>query len=360
MHPLSGADLRTLAHVRRDAGPLSPQGARAFAAARRAALGRLPFTLAERALVAMRAPRLADMPPPVFILGHWRSGTTHLYQLMVEAGFGFVSPVATGLPWDMLILGRLARRQIEARLPADRWIDKVPVTPDSPQEDEIALANMSPLSFYHGIYFPARLREHVAAGLFLDGVPPAEVARWQARFLYFLRKLALQQGGRRLLIKNPVYTARLGMLAEMLPQAKFLHIYRNPLDVLRSMRNFWARLLAQFALQPYSLAGIDSLIIDTYRRMMERLVTDAQALPPQRLAQMRYEDFMARPLPLLEAAWAQLELGPFEPHRPAFQRYLDAQAAFEPNRFAPDDDAARVARAGLGDWFARWGYPLPA
>jgi hypothetical protein len=360
MHPLSGADLRTLSIVRRAAGPLSPDGARAFAAARRAALGRLPFTLAERAWVAARAPRLQDMPPPVFILGHWRSGTTHLYQLMVEAGFGFVPPVATGLPWDMLLLGRLARRQIEARLPADRWIDKVPVNPDSPQEDEIALANMSPLSIYHGIYFPARLRENIAAGVFFDGPDPAEIERWKATFLYFLRKLSLQQGGRRLLIKNPVYTARLAMLADLLPQAKFIHIYRNPLDVLRSMRNFWAKLLGQFALQAYALDGVDAIIVDTYRRMMERLVEDAAALPAHRFAQMRYEEFMAAPLPMLETAWTQLDLGGFAPHLAAFGRYLRAQAAFEPNRFRRDDGAAAVARAELGDWFGRLGYPLPA
>jgi hypothetical protein len=94
--------------------------------------------------------------------------------------------------------------------------------------------------------------------------------------------------------------------------------------------------------------------------MMERLVADAATLPPERFAQMRYEDFMARPLPMLEAAWAQLRLGPFEPHRTGFECYLAGQAAFEPNRFRRDDDAAAVARAGLGEWFERWGYPLPA
>jgi len=41
-------------------------------------------------------------------------------------------------------------------LPSDRHVDNVAVTPDSPQEDSIALASMIPLSYYHGLYFPQR------------------------------------------------------------------------------------------------------------------------------------------------------------------------------------------------------------
>lgn len=359
MHPLAGADPATLRRVLALAGPLSPAGDAAIRQVRRAAMLRQPFSAIEKAWIAPRLPALDAMPPPVFILGHWRSGTTHLYQMMVKGGFGFVPPDFTGLPWDVFVLGRLMKRQIEAKLPKTRYIDKVPVLPDSPQEDEIALANMSPLSLYHGIYFPARLERFVMEGVFFDGVPDAGVAEWQATFRYFLAKLALHQG-KRLLIKNPVYTARLGMLAAMLPEARFIHIYRNPLDVFLSMRNFYEKLLAEFALQPWDAAAIDPLIFKTYRRMMDALEADKAALPRGRFAEMRFEDFMAAPVESLESIWHRLELGDFERHRPAFQSYIDSQKRFEANRFEKGNAAAGLVREHLGDWCDRLGYALPA
>ena len=50
----------------------------------------------------------------------------------------------------MLTLGRWLEPLLLKTLPSERFIDNVPVMPDSPQEDEIALANMTEPSFYHG------------------------------------------------------------------------------------------------------------------------------------------------------------------------------------------------------------------
>ena len=96
-HPLCGADLRTLSTVLARNGPVPvaylPQAVAAFGSA----LGRLPFTAAERAWTAWRLRREPDLPPPLFILGHWRSGTTHLYNVMSRSPrFGFVPPLAVG------------------------------------------------------------------------------------------------------------------------------------------------------------------------------------------------------------------------------------------------------------------------
>lgn len=117
-------------------------------------------------------------------------------------------------------------------------------------------------------------------GLFFDGCTPSEVARWRERFVYLMRKLTLLQDGRPLLIKNPVYTGRLAMLREIFPEAKFIHIHRNPYDVFVSMRNFYQKLLKEFALQGYDHVDIDETILYVYERMMRALEKDAAVFPP--------------------------------------------------------------------------------
>lgn len=364
MHPLSGADIATLFRLFRRHGGGTPQGRQLLLSVWGAALARAPFTLAEQLWCAAALPALRDVPPPVFIVGHWRSGTTHLYQLLVEAGFGYVPPAATGLPWDFLLLAKMLERRINAQLPAHRYIDRVPVKPDSPQEDEVALANMSTLSLYHGLYFPRRLAEEVRRGVFFEGATIAEVDRWQRRLALLLRKLSYAQDRRRLLIKNPPHTARVGMLARMLPGAKFIHIHRNPVEVVRSMRNFYAKLLAAFALQPYDTDEIDPLIFEVYDRMMAAVTRDSAELSPDRFHTVAFEDFTADPLNTVERMWRALDLGAhgvgaFEIHRPRFETYLDSQRNFEINRF--DDDPADTAmiEARLAPWFERLGY-LPS
>ncbi|MEQ8750552.1 MAG: sulfotransferase, partial [Amphiplicatus sp.] len=172
-HPLCGANPATLFSVIQRAGlPEKPASAAMIALS---VAARWPFSTAERVMMESRLPAADEMAPPVFILGHWRSGTTHLYNIMAKSGaFGFVPPVATGLPWDLFGLAKAFNPLLERALPEHRYIDNIPVTPDSPQEDEIAVANMSDLSFYHGIYFPRAFADLVPRGLFFDGCKPEE------------------------------------------------------------------------------------------------------------------------------------------------------------------------------------------
>ncbi|MEQ1932127.1 MAG: sulfotransferase [Parvularculaceae bacterium] len=357
-HPLCGANLGTLAAVVGRAGLPDRAGSGALIAL--ASVARWPFSTAERLLIENRLPAASALAPPVFILGHWRSGTTHLYNIMVKGGaFGFVPPIATGLPWDLFGLARAFRPLLERALPKQRFIDNIPVTPDSPQEDEIALANMSELSFYHGIYFPRAFSDFVRRGLFFDGCSAAEVARWRERFVYLLRKLTLLQDGKPLLIKNPVYTGRLALLREMFPEAKFVHIHRNPYDVFVSMRNFYERLLKVFALQGYDHVDIDETILYAYDRMMRAIENDARDLPADRYIEMRYDRLDASPLEALAEIYGALALPGFDSAKPAFERYLASVKTFEKNKFGYSDEAAAKVERRLGRFVEKWGYTRP-
>ncbi len=357
-HPLSGANIGTLAAVMGRAG--LPRNPLATAAITGAAIGRWPFSAAEKVLIEQGLQRLDELQPPVFILGHWRSGTTHLYNVMCKSGeWSFVPPLATGLPWDMFGIGRAFRPLLERALPEHRYIDKIPVTPDSPQEDEIALANMTALSFYHGIYFPAAFDAFVARGVFFDGCTEAEIAEWRNRFAYLLRKLSKLQNGKRLLIKNPVYTARLSLLRKMFPGAKFVHIERNPYDVFQSMRNFYRKLLAEFALQPYDHVDIDETILSVYERMMDTLAAESKGLGEPDYFELRYETLDSDGLNSIEKIYDALELPGFDRARGRFTEYLASVRNFEKNRFAYPEEDARKVEARLGKFLERGGYRRP-
>ena len=353
-HPLSGADIGTLRRVMREAGG-TDRWLRTLAIWA-AVLGRLPFTTLECILVGQKLPKLEDVPPPIFILGHWRSGTTHLYNAMSLGDFGYISPIAAGMPWDMFGLARVLRPLLEQKLPVRRYVDDMGVSPTSPQEDEIAIANMSVISFYHGIYFPRHFDRLIDRGLFFEGCAESEIEGWRSRFTYLIRRLALQQG-RRLLIKNPVYTARPAMLREIFPSAKFIHIHRNPYDVVYSMKNFFEQLLPVLALQnvPDNL-DIEATVLRVYIRMMTEFDRQTSGWAPPGFIELPYDLLDRKPMAALEHIYEGLALDGFAEATPRFQAYLDDVKSFRKNVFQGDSDTIQRIGKALAPWIKKWGY----
>ena len=227
-HPLCGSNLTTLVRLLFSNGPIEARFLPKIAFALMVASLRLPFSTLERAIYATQPRSNTTRTPPLFIVGYWRSGTTHLQNLLSKSeNFGYVSPLATGLPWDLLGIVRLFESLLVRALPEDRYVDKVRVDPDSPQEDSIPLAIMGVHSYYHGLFFPKRFAHHFRRGVFFDDCTPEEIDRWRKTLIYFLEKVSIHQGGRRLLIKNPVYTNHIGRLREIWPDAKFIHIFHT-------------------------------------------------------------------------------------------------------------------------------------
>ena len=354
-HPLCGANLATLAKATHRGGFPTGRGLPQYLIAWGAAIGRLPFTLGERAYAKVKAPK--DIAPPIFILGHWRSGTTHLYNILAKSEqFGFLTPFATALPWDILSIGTLMRPLLERSLPKHRYIDNVAVDAAAPQEDEIALANMTADSYYHALYFPQAFKAFFDRGVFFKHLGPAELDEWIITIRRLYTYLSLDQNGRRLVIKNPVYTARPQHLARLFPGAKFIHIHRDPFKVFISMQNFYKKLLAEFALQPYDHLDINEIIFDTYDEMMERYLGETALFTPQQLVEISYSDLQSEPLKALETIYDQLDLPGYDTDRAAFAAYLDTIQDYQKNEFTlPDDLAQEIARRWRR-YFDHWGY----
>ena len=295
----------------------------------------------------------------MFIVGYWRSGTTHLHNLMAESGqFGYITPLATGMPWDILGLIRALEPLLEQALPQDRFVDNVAVTPTSPQEDSIPLATMGAESYYHGLYFPTRFEEHFRRDVFGE-LGEADLARWRWLHRHLLRKVSIHQEHRRLLIKNPVYTGYIRHLREIWPGAKFIHIHRDPYRVFVSTRHYFNRLLPELALQSYGELPIDDLILESYPILMRALEEESQDLPPDQFVELSFEFLQTNPLQELNKVFQQLELPNFEAARPRVERYLATLTDYQQNDYSLDAETRALVEKHWGLLIQRWSSATP-
>ena len=359
-HSLMGTSLTNLFRLFAQYGFVSPgQYGRVFVIGL-SIIGRLPFTWAEKIYVALKRDKVESGGPPIFILGHWRSGTTHLYNIMSRGkSFATVSPFAVGLPWDFLVISRLFARWLKKGLPKERYIDDVEVSADAPQEDEIGLAGMTKNSFVHAIYFPKDFASVFNRGVFFDGVPAGEVAEWERRLQEFYLKLQIESPGKTILIKNPAYTARVKRLLALYPDAKFIHIARNPFKIFFSMRNFFQKLLPQYALQNWTEENFDELILRTYPRMMDALAADIKGLAKDRFVEIDYEDLQNLPLKELGKIYKQLGLKGFTDDIGSYEAYLKSIKGYKKNVYNYEEADLKMIEKNWGKYIKKGKYKRP-
>ena len=352
-HPLCGATppvlLRMLA-----GGGIAPSRAHVVAIAAAMAVLRAPFTVAEAAFAAAAVPRSGRYPAPIFIVGHWRSGTTHLSNLLSRsAAFGHLSPMAVGLPAEALGLGRIAAPFIGQFFPRHRLIDDIALTPDLPQEDELAMANLSTLSSQHGIYAPKRLHIEFDRALFGIGARPGEQVRWARRLERFVAKMTWA-AGRPLLIRNPANSTRIATLLSIWPDARFIHIHRDPPAVYASSVRMWATLLRELALSPATTADARALVRDVYPRLIASLLDATDSLPSRQHVAVSHAALEREPSAILEEIHDALSLPGYERAAPAMADWV-ARHRRVPRPFVLDDADLAFLRTAR-PVFARLGY----
>ena len=355
-HPLYGSSLHNLWHLIKSNGWVSRKHSAQLLTAFISGLARLPFSITEKLLHSRKLSKM-EMPAPIFIIGHWRSGTTHLCNLLSQAPeFGFVSPVASGIPYDLLTMGNWFRPWLEKSIPPDRLIDRVPVHPDSPQEDEFGLANMVTTSFLHGLYFPKNLKENFQKGMLTDTWTNQELDDWQQSLSLYLKKVYIDQGGKQLLIKNPGHTTKIPILRKLFPGAKFIHIYRNPYRVFPSMINYFQKLLPVLALQDYNRAEIEQLIIDMYPRIMKKVIKDLSDLPKEDYLEVRFEALEEDPIASMHQIYHTLGLTGFEKAQPFIQAYVKGISGYQKNQYPQDPIESALVREHWGQFITHYSY----
>ena len=321
----------------------------------------VPFRIVERLRYGREVARTKVEKPPVFVIGFPRSGTTHLHNMLSrDPQFGVVTNFQAAVPTFFLIGRGWLKRQMARVVPATRPMDNVAVSPDSPQEEEIALANSSHMSWLHHFSFPLRADEYLDRYVLMKGLTPKETSRWAHAFMTVVRKATLAASGRQLVLKSPVNTGRISHLLRLFPDAKFIHIVRNPYTVFLSLMHLYGKFIPAHQLQVVDIADMADHALRLYQAMMRKYLEDRQSIPPGNFSEVRFEELEARPLEELERIYADLGLSGWESAQAHIEPYCRTLSGYRKNAFHLD---AAVADRLLEEWrfaFEVWPYEPPA
>jgi hypothetical protein len=207
--------------------------------------------------------------------------------------------------------------------------------------------------------FPRQGPKHTR---FLDfvGATAEEKEHWEGVFRWLMRRLQLAHPGRKLVLKSPPHTARIETLLKLFPEARFVHISRNPFEIYASTYRMWHIVHSRVSLQNPARDEVwmSEYVLSTLTRMYEAYERDLALVPADRLVEVRYEDLAERPLEVIERIYRGLGIGEFELAKPVIRAYVSGLGPHNarPHRVTRAEREAIVDRWSF--YFKRFGYDL--
>jgi hypothetical protein len=322
-------------------------------------VGNSILALWQRLLHGRKIAQTPIEPAPLFILGHWRSGTTMLHELLaLDERNSCPSTFQCMAPHHFLVSEGFITRYFKWMLPAQRPMDNVPVGYERPQEDEFALCALGLPSPYWTMAFPNHPPQWPEY-LDLETLAEADRRRWLETLRHFVQMVAYKKPGR-VVLKSPPHTARVKALLEAFPDARFVHILRDPFVLFQSTVNMWKKMYQMQYLHRPNFAWLEEHVFDSFVRMYRAFEAARPMIPPRRLYEVRYEDLVRDTVGQLRGMYEQLELGDFEPLLPALEKWQQETADYRTNRYQMPPELQDRIRQRWGEFIERFGYAATA
>ncbi len=292
---------------------------------------------------------------PVFVIGHYRTGTTYLMTLLAhDKSKGYVSNIEGYCPNFFLAFPKFTKWLIDASLPEQRPMDNVIMGAEEPTEEEYSIGAFTKYGYYTGFIFPRNFDLYTKY-LTFEGMPK-DLKKWKKAYYYFVQKMTLKYEGKQMIFKNPTNSYRIRHILDMFPEAKFIHTYRNPYKVFKSTVKFFDEVFAIYTLQPWDKDKMELDILRNYRLLYEHLERDLSLIPENRIVHVKYEDFVEQPMETIEKIYKTLNLDNFEEYKTDFQKYVDSQKGYKPNKHHISDEVILKVNQFWTDMRQKYGY----
>ncbi|MEM6691256.1 MAG: sulfotransferase [Planctomycetota bacterium] len=295
---------------------------------------------------------------PVFIVGHWRSGTTMLHELLsLDERFGSPTTYQCFAPSHFLVSQWFFRRFATWLLPGRRPMDNMAAGWDRPQEDEFALMNLGLPSPYRRIAMPIDPRVDIEyLDLCSDSISDDDRESWLAGLRKFLQTVTVSCG-RPLIIKSPTHTGRVGFLADAFSGSKFIHITRDPRTLYASTLRLWKSLDEVQSVTHTNHESLPNYVISCFDQMYKGFDRDFANIDRQRIIEIRYEDLVSDPANTLRRVYEELALGDFSHIQEPLLHWVETvHRGYQSNRHELESEDRERVETNMASYIQRYGY----
>jgi hypothetical protein len=313
------------------------------------------FILIEKIKYGEKIKKTDIEKPPVFIIGHWRSGTTFLQQLIhLDNQFTAPTVVQVITPEHFLISTKYWVPVLNAIMPKKRPMDEIEMKPLAPFEDEWALLRMGSETPLLNVFFPSSKTKFLSGAE--DFIPKGEnLVKWKNNFMLFSKKITYLTH-KQIVYKNPFHTPRIPIIAGMFPGARFIHIVRHPYKIVPSAIYTWDIVSGQNALKTGwkspSVEETAGIVNDFWQSVNE----NKGKLRENQFVEVKYEDLENNPVRELKRIYAKLNLH-FAPELEAsIIQFMEEKKNYKKNVFTLSHEDKTVINNILGHYLQTYNY----
>lgn len=321
-----------------------------------------PFRLYEKVFINPKYKKKGLKEAPIFILGHWRSGTTHLHNILCQdPKMAYTTTYQSVFPDTLFnIVGKFIFKGFaKILIPGTRKGDNVTLGMNLPQEEEFAIGDKTPICFYYYWMFPRSLKKFYDQFIRFEGMEESKIKSWEEDYKLLITKALKNTKGERFLSKNPPNTGRVKKLLTMFPDARFIHIHRNPVEVYLSTHNFFHKMLPHLQLQSIADKDLEALIFGLYQDIMKDYLAQKELIPKNRLIEIAFEELESSPKSCIEGIYKKLELSGYQECEPLITSYLNKMKSYEKNKHYITDELLQKIKSQWGFAMKEWSYDVP-
>ncbi|MCX6268662.1 MAG: sulfotransferase [Bacteroidetes bacterium] len=270
---------------------------------------------------------------PIFIIGHWRTGSTFLHQLLsLDPDLSAPTLFQVAVPDSFLVSYPYYRPVFKQVVSEHRPMDQVVIGMDEPQEDEYAIYRITSYSPLENLVFP---KSH---DYFLNHGSPflpsgIHLVKWKNDVAGFFKKLYFKNR-KRIVSKNPFNSYRIKTLYEMFPNSRFINIVRHPNSVVPSTIHMWTILGRQNSLNSRASQPEFLQVVKFLKDLLGTVEKARKDLPSGTMIQIRFEDLEASPVEVIQTVYRELGLSFTDSHEARIRGFMLRNKSFKKNTFS--------------------------